>query len=134
MARKLYPKFKELLLQGGINLAADTVKAVLVDLADYTYSDAHQFLSDIPSAAREETTAALTGKTVTAGVFDADDTVFTSASGDPSEAIVLYKDTGSAATSPLIAFIDSGTGLPVTLNGGNVNVSWSSSADRIFAL
>lgn len=134
MARKLYPKFKEALLQGQVNLTTDTVKAALVDLADYTYSDAHQFLSDVPSAAREETSAALTTKTVTNGVFDADDTVFTAATGDPSEAVVLFKDTGSAATSPLIAFIDSGTGLPVTLNGGNVNVAWSASADRIFAL
>lgn len=134
MANKLYPKFKQGVLSGQFNLTADTVKAVLVDTADYTYSDSHQFLADIPVAAREETSPALASKTVVDGVFDADDLSFTAASGDTCEALVLIKDTGDAATSPLIAYIDTATGLPVILNGGNVNVTWSSGASKIFAL
>ena len=60
---------------------------------------------------------------VALGVFDAADVAFTTVTGDPSEVLVIYKDTGSAATSPLIAYIDTATGLPVTPNGGNINVT-----------
>ena len=123
MANALYPKFKEALLTGSINMTSNAVKVCLVDLADYTYSAAHQYLSDIPLAAREEISSALTNKTVTNGGFDSDDPVFTAATGDPCEALVLFVDTGSPATSRLIAFYDTGvTGLPVILNGGNINV------------
>jgi hypothetical protein len=46
---------------------------------------------------------------------------------------VIYVDTGTAATSPLVAYIDTGvTGLPVTPNGGNITVTWNASG--IFAL
>jgi uncharacterized protein YigE (DUF2233 family) len=46
---------------------------------------------------------------------------------------VIYIDTGTAGTSPLVAYIDTGvTGLPVTPNGGNINVTWNASG--IFAL
>lgn len=134
MTAQLYSKFKESVLSGQINLLTDAIKACLVDTADYTFSAAHQFLSDIPLAAREEITAALAGKSVTNGVFDADDTVFASASGDTSEAVVLFKDTGSTTTSPLISYVDSGTGLPVILNGLDVNLSWSNGSSKIFAL
>lgn len=135
MSSALYPKFKETLLSGGINFTSDTIKVVLVDGADYTYSASHQFLSDVPSGGRVATSAALSSKTVTNGTFDAADTTFTAASGDPSEALVIYKDTGSAATSNLIAFIDTVAGpasLSVTPNGGDVGVSWA--AGGIFSL
>jgi hypothetical protein len=47
--------------------------------------------------------------------------------------MVIYVDTGTAATSPLVAYIDSGvTGLPVTPNGGNISITWNASG--IFAL
>ena len=103
---RIYPKFKEQALQGGVNLASGNIKAVLVDLADYTYSDAHEFLSDVPAIGRVATSANLASKTVTNGVFDTADFSFTNVVGDPSEAIILYIDTGTASTSRLIEFID----------------------------
>ena len=57
---------------------------------------------------------------------------FTSVSGPSIEAIVIYKDTGSEATSPLIAYIDTATGLPITPNGGDIIVTWDNGANRIF--
>lgn len=123
MANALYPKYKEALLQSGVNLSSGNVKAVLVDLADYTYNAAHDFLDDIPIAGRVATSGNLASKTFTNGVFDSADPVFTAVTGDISEAIVLYVDTGTASTSPLIAFYDAGvTGLPVTPNGGDINI------------
>jgi hypothetical protein len=47
--------------------------------------------------------------------------------------LIIYRHTGTEATSHLIAFFDTGvTGLPVTPNGGNITVAWSGSG--IFAL
>lgn len=134
MANALYGKAKESFLKGEINWASDDIKAVLVDTADYTVSiDVDQFLSDIPSGAREETSANFASKTTTLGVADAADIVFSATSGDTCEALVIYKDTGSAATSRLIAYIDTATGLPVTL-GGDQTVRWDNGSLKIFRL
>ena len=148
MSNALYPKFKEALLNqsagtAAINLSSDTnIKVALVNITGstnaYTYSSSHQFFSSVStnSAAVVSTNyATLTAKTVTNGVFDADDVTFTGVSGtNVIGALVVYKDTGTAASSPLIAFLDSGTGLSITPNGGSVTVSWDSGANRIFAL
>ena len=128
MANALYPSFKQLLLGGDIDLANDDIKVVLVDLADYTYSSAHDFLDDVAAGARVATSSNLASKTITSGTFDSGNPSFTSVTGDPSEALIVYKDTGIASTSPLIAFYDTGvTGLPVTPNGGNIDVTVNAS-------
>jgi hypothetical protein len=132
-----YPLFKEALLTGAANAnpSSGNVKAVLVDSADYTYSAAHQFLSDVPAVARVATSGNLTTKTFTAGVFDADDISFAAVTGDQSEIIIIYIDTGSAATSRLMLFIDTASsGLPVTPNGGAINVAWDNGSNKIAAL
>ncbi|MEB3210276.1 MAG: hypothetical protein VKL39_02930 [Leptolyngbyaceae bacterium] len=91
MANAIYPKFKEQALQGGVNLLTSDVKAVLVDLADYTYSASHEFLSDIVVGGRVATSPNLGSKTFTNGTFDAANTTFSAVTGDQSEAFVLYK-------------------------------------------
>ena len=125
MANAIYPIWKEQLIQGGANTSlTGNVKAVLIDLADYTYSAAHDFLDDVPVGARVATSANLGTKTYTNGTFDTADFSFTAVTGDPSEALILYIDTGVAGTSRLVAFLDTGvTGLPVTPNGGDINVT-----------
>lgn len=131
----LYPKAKESLLSQNpsIDLDTDVVKAALIDTAIYTYNAAHDFWDDA-SAAVVGTPQTLAGKSITNGIFDAADVTFTSVSGASVEAIILYKDTGVAGTSPLIAYIDVVTGLPVTPNGGNINITWDNGANKIFAL
>lgn len=123
MANSLYTPFKKLLLDGDIDLPTDDLKFVLVDTADYTVNAAHDYLDDIAAGGRVATSANVSGKTTTSGVFDCDNPSFSAVTGHQSEAIVLYKDTGDAATSPLIAYIDTATGLPVTPNGGDITVS-----------
>jgi len=60
--------------------------------------------------------------------FDADDVVFTTpASGSTVIALILFVDTGVEGTSRLICYIDTGTGLPLTTNGGNINIVWNAS-------
>jgi hypothetical protein len=135
MANAVYPKYKEVIASTGINFLTANIKAVLVDTASYTYSASHQFLSDIPGGMRVATSPNLTTKSVTNGIYDADDIVFSTVTGAQSEAVVLYVDTGSAATSNLILYLDTGiTGLPVTPSGGNINVVWDNGANKIFAL
>ncbi len=74
------------------------------------------------------TSANLASKTFTGGVFDSADPSFTAVTGDVSEALILYIDTGTPSTSRLIAFYDAGvTGLPVTPNGGDINITVNAS-------
>lgn len=134
MANALYPLWKEQLLQftTNNNLSTGTVKVALIDTGTYTYSAAHQYWSSA-SAASVGTPQTLGSKTYTNGVFDAADATFTAVTGNTVEALIIYIDTGTASTSPLVAYIDTGvTGLPVTPNGGDISVSWNASG--IFAL
>lgn len=125
MANKLYPKGKKAMMQALADLAGGNVRAVLCDSADYTYNDAHEFLSDVPSGARISVSANLSGKTFGADAsFDSDDVVFSGVTGDQLEQIILYLHTGTDATSRLIAFFDTGiTGMPLTPDGNNVQVT-----------
>lgn len=125
MANAIYPKWKEAVIQGSANSSlAGNVKAILVDTADYTYSAAHDFLDDVPVGAIVATSANLGTKTYTNGTFDTADFTFTAVTGDVSEALIIYIDTGSAATSRLVCYRDTSvTGLPVTPNGGDITVS-----------
>ena len=135
MANGLYDKARQKFLDGSISWSSDNIKIVLVDAADYTVSLAsHEFLSDIPSGARVATSDNLGNKTSTSGIADADNVTFTAVTGDPSEAIVIYKDTTNAATSDLIAYIDTATGLPVTPNGGDITITWDNGTNKIFKL
>jgi len=135
MANALFDKGREGFLAGDIDWEADVIKAVLIDTADYTVNlAAHQFLSDIPLAARVATSEPLTGKTVANGVADAGDLTFAAVNGDSVEGLVLYQDTGVEGTSRLITYIDTATGLPVTPNGGDINVVWDSGVNKIFKL
>lgn len=132
MANILYPNGKENLLNGEIDLVDDTIKVAMIDTDTYTYSATHEFYSDLSGIV--DTPVALTTKSTTDGVFDADDATFTSVTGNTVEALVIYKDTGTPSTSPLIVYIDSGTNLPVTPNGGDITVQWSDDASKIFSI
>lgn len=125
MASAIYPKAKESALQGALNMSTGTVKAALVDTGTYTYSAAHQFLTSLTGVVG--TAQAVGTKTFTNGLFSGGNVTFTAVTGASAEAIVLYIDTGTAATSQLIAFIDTATGLPVTPNGGDITITWSGS-------
>ena len=131
----LYTKGKEGLLDGTIKWTTDNICICLVDTGAYTVNLAtHKFLSDIPSAARIATSSVLSSRTATGGVADAADYTFAAVSGNSIEAIVLYADTGSASSSRLLAYLDSGTGLPITTNGGQVDITWPNDGNGIFKL
>lgn len=132
MSNALYPKFKEFLLNA---LLTGAVKVQLIDTAVYTYSAAHQYLSDVPSGARVGAPVALTSMTGTNGVFDSADPTWTGLTGAPSiEAVVYYIDTGVEGTSRLVYFQDTATGLPISAGATGGTLVHDNGANRIFAL
>ena len=50
MANAIYPKAKEQLLQGGIDMSSGTIKVALIDTADEAYNSADEFFSDVTGA------------------------------------------------------------------------------------
>lgn len=127
MANSLYPKFKQALLNKEHDLDTDIIKATLIDSADYTYGAGHTTYADatVPAASKVAVSAQLTTPTIVDGVFDTADFTWSTVTGDVSEAIILWNDTPTTPTAdPLVAFYDTGmTGMPVTPNGGNINVT-----------
>ena len=112
MANTLFDFARQRFLESQINWMTDTIKVFLVSTSAYTPQTAvHQYLSDIPPSGRIAGPVTLTAKATTGGAADAADCTFTSVSGATINAIVICKDTGTEATSPLIAYIDTATGL-----------------------
>jgi hypothetical protein len=134
MANAMYNPAREAFLGGDLDWDANTIKMYLIDVADYVFSAAHDFADDVPTAAKVATSGALANKTKTSGVADADDVVLTAVAGDVSEAMVLWQDSGVQATSRVIVYLDTATGLPVTPNGGDITIQWDSGANKIFTL
>ncbi len=131
-ANALYNPFKQQLLDNStaIDMDGDGIKASGVDAADYTFSAAHDEYSggarDVPLAGIVCESAALGSPTCTSGTFDTADFSWTAVSGDQFEDIILWDDT--VTNDRLIAFYDTGmTGMPVTPNGGDVNVTVNAS-------
>jgi hypothetical protein len=137
MASFLYDEFRATLggepTHSAINLETDTFSMFFVDEADDTISQSADIdAADRASAAQVPAFASapsLANNTATVSsnilVFDADDLTFTSLSGDQSESLDLFKDSGTDTTSPMVANFDDYTGLPLTPSGGNVTVVFS---------
>lgn len=122
-------------LEADIDMLVDTIKVRLVRTSAYTFSQSHQFASSLPSAIVTDVTLGTKtsdGAGSDPGCFNAADAVFSAVgAGAAIDALVIYKDTGAAGTSPLIAYID---GFSVTPNGGDITVQWANSSPFIFKL
>lgn len=133
MSNAVYPKGLDAFLAADIDFLTDTIKVALLD-STYTYSAAHDFLNDITGTV--DSPQALTTPTVVNGEAFADDVVFPAVpAGDTVTALVVYKDTGTSSTSPLIAFIDTKadtTPISIVTNDGNITISWPSG--RVFKI
>ena len=137
MANSLYDIAREKFLTGSMNWSSDAFKVALVHTGTgaYTYSAAHTSLSNIGANTINGTGGAqlLTGKGYTGGAASASNVTFTSVpTGSTIEAIVIYRDEG--ATTTLVAYIDTATGLPITPNGGDIIVTWDTGVNKIFRL
>lgn len=140
MSNTIYPKYKQRLLDpnGGsgaaVDLNTDTIKCALRD-ASTVYNATHEFLSDL-AGSTIGTAVTVTSPTVTDGVFDCADVTFSAVgSGSTVTSYIFYKDTGSAATSNLIAFFDqdaSGNAISIGTTGGNITITVNASG--VFSL
>jgi hypothetical protein len=135
MANALYGLYKQALLgAGGINLSSDTIKVALCTAAYAANMATDQFFSAV-GANFVGTPQQITSPTITGGVFNGNGVTFTAVTGSQVTQLVIYKDTGTAGTSPLICRDDTASsGLPVTPNGGNITITWDTGASKIFAL
>lgn len=130
MANQLYPKIKTALEKAGYDLSTASLKIAAVDNT-YTFSAAHQFLSDVLGTAIVVTTPALTSVTVgtvAEGTVDAaDPTTGTVAAGKTIVGLILYDDTPATnATKPLIAWIDhdqSAAAISFPTNGSTITLN-----------
>lgn len=141
MANALFPVAKQGLITGLIDVDTAVIKVALV--RGYTYNSAHTFMSDIVATGTiVGTPQALASVSTTSGVFDASDVVFTSVSaGAAIPTLIVYQAsavTGGAdvanTAQRVILYLDTGTGLPVTPTGGNINVIWDNGSNKIFAI
>lgn len=134
MANVFYRKGAEKVLQGLVNFSTANIKAALVKNTYVKNLAADEFYSTIAPYVLN-TPQTLVSKTIVTGVFDAADITFTAVTaGDVSDGVILYIDTGSAATSSLLAYIDTITGFPLTTNGGDVIVQWDDGDNKIFSM
>jgi len=132
MANAMYVSFRNGILGSHatrVDLDADSIKAALIDHGtDTPAPTTDDFYNDISAGLVGALSGAFANKTigtVAAGVFDADNITFTGVTGNSVESVNVLKDTGNAATSDLIAYFDTATGLPVTPNGGDITVTWA---------
>ena len=134
MTNALYAKGKEKFLSGAINLISGTIKVSLVKNTYPQNLATDEFYTDI-SAYVLSTNQTLGGKSVTGGVFDGGDVTYPAVTaGDTSEGVVIWLDTGVAATSPVLIYIDTITGFPLLTNGGDISVQWDNGAYKIYAM
>lgn len=115
----VYNKFKLESLKGSINLSTDTIKVMLLTSAYTPNVDTHLFITSASGSEVVGTGYTAGGKTITSptvtqddtndrGVFDGADVTW-STSTITARYAVYYKDTGTPATSPLIAYVDFGS-------------------------
>ena len=136
MANSLYTLGKQGLLHGSFALDSDTIKLALVSNAYSPNLSTHQWWSDV-NANVLGTPQAMGGISITNGVFNSSSVTFTAvAGGSTVKYFVIYKDTGTAGTSPLLVLIDTTTGvsLPFNTNGGDITFTPDSGTNKIFKL
>lgn len=132
MANAMYLPGRQAFLQGNIAWPSDNIKINLITSGYTPNLTTDQYLSIIGGGNIVATSANLSSKGSTNGVATAANVTFSSVSGSAAAYIGMYKDTGSSSTSPLLILIDTASNLPVTPNGGDINVQWSTSIFTLF--
>lgn len=131
MAAALYDTGRNAFLTGGINWTADTIKVALVSSSYVANMTTDQFYSSV-QANVIGTPVQLTSTAASAGVANATNaSLGPITTGSTVTQIVIYKDSGTASTSQLIAREDV-TSTPT--NGGTITLTWDTGANKIFKL
>ena len=132
MANVIYNSFKSKIMDGSIDLDTDTIKVALVTSSYTPSQDDHEDYADITNevvgtgytaeGATLANAAVTKDNTDNEGVFDADDVTWGSSTITARGAIV-YKDSGTAATSWFIAYFDFTS--DQSSNNGDFTITWN---------
>ena len=134
MATGMFENGVNQIMNGNIDLVNATISCVLIDSDFYTpnlNTDAVQ--SSVPVAA-QIAEVNLTGNELDGSTFRADDTVFTSVTGAKVDALLIVENTGDYNTSRLLHWIDDAAEFPITPDGTDITIEWSSGSNGIFRL
>ena len=140
MSNSLFVSARAGFLGGDIAWDTDTIRFCLIDQDSYAALTDITFFTQIPTAARVkiyEEAGGIGGKTISSGIADCNDATLSAVSGGAGAAfgaIVIFADSGSYSTSRLIAWIDTATGLPASPNSGDIVLSFSNGASKVFIL
>lgn len=136
MANFIYGKAKQSLLNGEFNISSDSLKVLLVTESYVPNQNIDQFVSNISGSYIKQRTSSLTNVTNTLGVIDADNVLVSNYDGSAFKALVIYKDSGTDATSRLLAYIDTATGIPfLGINATtDITINWSNGSNKIISL
>ena len=118
--------WKQLVGRHGIGIAQavppGTFKVGLLNVT-YDFSQGHDMVDDLGGAL--VASQLLVNATFNSKKLRADNLTFPSLSGPACGALLLFMDTGTASSSRLFAYLDTGIiGLPFTPTGADVNLVW----------
>lgn len=124
--KEWYTAGKDAVLGDQVNLNSGDIRLLPIDKSQYTFSAAHTTLAQVPAGARSAAALVTTGKTFTAGVFDAvDPTIPSLPAGKVMSAVICYQHGADDANSRLITYTDEDPGgapLNIPGNGGPVTI------------
>ena len=124
----IYDSFRNYLAVGSANLASVTIGALLVNTTNdansgYVFSAAHTTRANVPAVA-QVAVYSLSNVAVSSGRVNADDLAIPTVTGAPVNAVIYFVATANSSTSPLIAIQSSGSGFPLSPDGGTINVTF----------
>lgn len=135
MSNFVYTKAKEAILTGDVNFSTDQFKVLFLSSNYVSDQNNDEFVSDISNyiVYRSEP---LTGVVNALGVLDANDIIINNYPGDAFTSIAIYINTGSDATSRLVAYIDDSPGIPFAgvATPITLSIAWNNGPTKIIAL
>jgi hypothetical protein len=125
-------------LKGEIDFDTAVFKASFV--RGYTFDATDKFVSDVTAGGGtiNGTSAALT-MTVTGGTVDAADTTVTTVASAVDHGILVFQASAvgggadvAAGAQRVVAYYDTGTGLPIQPGSGATPITWDNGTNRVF--
>jgi len=137
VANAYFTAATEALISGAIDLDTAVIKVAFV--RGYTFDATDVFVSDVTATGTMNgTPVALANKTVTGGVFDADDVTIATTANATNHGVLLFQSSAvtggadvAAGSQRVIAWFDTGTGLPIQPGTADTPIEWSAGASKI---
>jgi hypothetical protein len=138
MANALFATAAQGFIDGSIDLDTATIKAAFV--RSYTFTTSHSFVSDVTGAGGvlNGTAGTISSVTVTNGVFNGSGLSITTTASAVNHGILIFQSSAvtgggdvAASAQRVIAYLDTGTGLPVQPGTGATPIVWDTGTNKI---